>query len=297
MTFIKQNKTLSLIIVVLIMAIGIFLSLALTKDKAVAKINGEAISKDELYDVMVEQYGAATVDQIIADKIVASEAKKEKVTITEKELNAEVDKLKESYGGEDVFDQMLTSNNTTLDALKDDLKSYLTLRKLLIPQIEITDEELQTYFDENKNSLGEAEQVKASHILVEDEATAKEVKQKLTDGADFAELAKEYSTDEGTKENGGELGFFARGTMVTEFEDVAFTLPVNEISDPVKTDYGYHIIKMEEKKEAKEANFEDSKAEIKETLIDQKMETEYSTWLEEKKNDYDIENSLESVVG
>jgi foldase protein PrsA len=297
MTFIKQNKTMSLIIMVLILAIGIFLSLALTKDKAVAKINGEAISKDELYDVMVEQYGAATVEQLISDKIVASEAKKDNVTITDKELNAEVDKLKESYGGEEVFEQMLTTNNTTLEDLKKEIKSYLTLRKLLIPKIEITDEELRTYFDENKDSFGEAEQVKASHILVDDEATAKEVKQKLTDGADFAELAKEYSTDEGTKENGGELGFFARGTMVTEFEDVAFTLPVNENSDPVKTEYGYHIIKVEEKKEAKEADFDDSKAEIKETLIDQKMETEYSTWLEEKKNDYDIENSLESVVG
>jgi foldase protein PrsA len=245
----------------------------------------------------VEQYGAATVDQLIADKIMVSEAKKEKVTITEEDLNAEVDKLKQSYGGDEVFDQMLASNNTSLDALKEDLKSYLTLRKLLEPQIEITDEELKTYFDENKDSLGEAEQVKASHILVEDEATAKDIKQKLADGGDFAELAKEYSTDEGTKENGGELGFFARGTMVTEFDDVAFALPVNEISDPVKTDYGYHIIKVEEKKEAVVANFDDSKAAIKETLIDQKMESEYSTWLEEKKNDYDIENSLESVVG
>ncbi|NYE09205.1 foldase protein PrsA [Bacillus niacini] len=296
MTFIKENKNIVLIIAVLILAIGVFLSFALPKDKAVAKVDGKAINKDELYDVMVEQYGAATVEQLIADKIVASEAKKEKVTITDKELNEEVDKLKESYGGEEVFNQMLESNNTTVDALKDDLKNYLTIRKLLEPQIKITDEELQTYFDENKDSFGEAEQVKASHILVADEATANEIKQKLADGADFAELAKEYSTDEGTKENGGELGFFAKGTMVTEFDDVAFTLPVNEISDPVKTDYGYHIIKVEEKKEAKEANFDDSKKEIKETLIQQKMETEYSTWLEEKKKDYDIENSLESVV-
>jgi foldase protein PrsA len=296
MTFIKENKKLVLIIAVLILAMGVFLSFALPKDKAVAKVDGAAISQDELYDVMVEQYGAATVEQLIADKIVDSEAKKEKVTITDEELNAEVDKLKESYGGEDVFNQMLESNNTTVDVLKEDLKNYLTIRKLLEPQIEITDEELQTYFEENKDSFGEAEQVKASHILVADEATANEIKQKLADGADFAELAKEYSTDEGTKENGGELGFFAKGTMVTEFDEVAFTLPVNEISDPVKTDYGYHIIKVEEKKEAKEANFDDSKTEIKETLIEEKLETEYSTWLEDKKQDYDIENSLESVV-
>ncbi|MEH6995036.1 peptidylprolyl isomerase [Neobacillus drentensis] len=297
MVFIKQNKKLVFVIGVLILAIGVFLSLALSKDKAIAKINGEAISKDELYDVMEKQYGAATVEQLIADKIVASEAKKQKITISDEELNKEVDKLKESYGGEEVFEQVLASNNTTVDVLKEDLKNYLTMRKLIEPQIEITDEELKTYFDENKDSLGEAEQVKASHILIKDESTAKEIKQKLADGADFAELAKEYSTDEGSKENGGELGFFPRGTMVTEFEDVAFSLPINEISEPVKSDYGYHIIKVEEKKEAKEANFDDSKASIKETLIDEKMESEYTTWLEEKKKDYDIENSLESVVG
>lgn len=297
MVFIKQNKKLVFVIGVLILAIGVFLSLALSKDKAIAKIDGDAISKDELYDVMVKQYGAATVEQLIADKIVASEAKKQKITISDEELNKEVDKLKESYGGEEGFEQVLASNNTTVDVLKEDLKNYLTMRKLIEPQIEITDEELKTYFDENKDSLGEAEQVKASHILIEDESTAKEIKQKLADGADFAELAKEYSTDEGSKENGGELGFFPRGTMVTEFEDVAFSLPINEISEPVKSDYGYHIIKVEEKKEAKEANFDESKAAIKETLIDEKMESEYTTWLEGKKKDYDIENSLESVVG
>ena len=297
MTFINENKKLVSIIVVLILAIGVFLSLALTKNKAIAKINGEAISKDELYEEMVKQYGPDTVEQIIADKVVALEAKKQKINISDAELNEEVDKLKESYGGEDVFTQMLEANNTSLDDLKADLKNYLTLRKLLEPQIKITDEELKAYFDENKDSLGEVEQVKASHILVEDEAIANEIKQKLTDGEDFAELAKEYSTDEGSKDNGGQLGFFPKGTMVTEFEDVAFTLPMNQISDLVKSDYGYHIIKVEEKKEAKEANFDDSKADIKETLMNQKMQSEYSTWLEEKKKDYEIENSLASVVG
>ncbi|MGX6444240.1 peptidylprolyl isomerase [Neobacillus sp. K501] len=297
MAFIKNNKKMFIIMTAFILVVVVFLSLTLVKDDAIAKFDGESISKEELYDEMVELYGAATVDQIIADKIVVAEAKKQKITISTKEIDKELDQLKESYGGEDAFNQMLESNNTTLAALKDDITNYLTLRKLLEKEIEISDEDLQTYFDENKDSLGEAEQVKASHILVEDENKAKEIKAKLDAGEDFAELAKEFSTDESTKESGGELGYFEKGTMVAEFDEVAFTLPVNQISDPVKSEYGYHIIKVEDKKEAKEANFEDSKDKMKETLLEEKMETEYPTWLEEKKKDYDIENSFETVTG
>jgi foldase protein PrsA len=179
--------------------------------------------------------------------------------------------------------------------LKQDLKNYLTIKQLLEPQIEITEEEMKTYFDENKDSFAEAEQIKASHILVPDEKTANEVKQKLNDGGDFAELAKDYSTDESTKDSGGDLGYFSKGTMVSEFEDVAFGLAVDQVSKPVKTEFGYHIIKVEAKKKAKEANYNDSKEEIKETLVDQKIDSEYTTWLENKKKSYDIENTLEEV--
>lgn len=295
MSLIKKNKVIVLILSVLAITAVILLSFTLKKDETVAKFNGETISKDDLYSEMVKQNGAATVDKIISEKIIAAEAKKQKVNVQDSDLDNEIEKLKVSYGGDEAFNQALESNNTTLALLKKDLKDYLTIKQLIAPQIEISEEEMKTYFDENKDSFAEAEQIKASHILVADEKTANEVKQKLSDGGDFAKLAKEYSTDEGTKNSGGDLGYFAKGTMVTEFDDVAFGLGVGQVSKPVKTEYGYHIIKVEAKKQEKEANYNNSKDEIKATLLDQKIDSEYTTWLEEKKKSYDIENTLEEV--
>jgi len=294
MAWIKKNKLLSALLLAFIIAAGVFLTFTLNQDDAVASINGEKITKDELYTKLVKQYGSGTVDQMINDKIVEAEAEKKKITVSNSTISSEIDKLKEQYGGEDAFKQALVNNNTTLTALKNDVKNYLLIKKLLEPEIKITEDEMKTYFEENKGSFATAEQVKASHILVADEKTAKEIKQKLDNGEDFATLAKKYSTDESTKDKGGELGYFAKGTMVTEFDNVAFTLPVNKISDPVKTEYGYHIIKVEDKKAAQAANYEASKAEIKETLFDQKVDAEYQTWIDSKKKNYDIENTLSS---
>ena len=167
---------------------------------------------------------------------------------------------------------------------------------MIEPTIKITDEEISAYFEENKDSFAQAEQVEASHILVKDKATAEEVLKKLNDGGDFAKLAKEYSTDTSNAENGGSLGYFGKGQMVAEFEDVAFKLKVNEISDPVKTEYGYHIIKVTGKKEAKAANLKDNKEAIKETLLTQKLQTEYPTWLESKKAEYKITNTFDKTT-
>lgn len=123
---------------------------------------------------------------------------------------------------------------------------------------------------------------------MDSEEKAVEVKEKLEAGEDFAALAKEYSTDSSNSEQGGDLGYFARGQMVQEFEDAAFSMEVGQISDPVKTDYGYHIIKLEDKKPAKQATYEESKDEIREILFQQKLPVVYQMWMQERMNEYDV---------
>ena len=125
-------------------------------------------------------------------------------------------------------------------------------------RVQIPETQLKEHYDKNAQRYSKAEQVHARHILLKtegkDEAAVKkqaeELVAKLRAGGDFAALAKEYSEDPGSKENGGDLGFFERGRMVPEFDETAFSLPVNQISDPVKTMYGYHIIQVQEKQPA-----------------------------------------------
>lgn len=285
----KTQKGIIVLFTVILLVASLILSVyfVLKKDVA-AEVNGENITKDELYSLLESQYGEEALESLISEKLVQQEAKKQKVSVSDSEINKELKTLQESYGGEEAFKSMMTQSGITMDLVKKDIKSYLTTQKLLETGINITDEEMKTYFEENKSSFALGEQVKASHILVEDEATANQVKDKLAKGEDFAALAKEYSTDTGTKENGGDLGFFTEGDMVAEFEDAAFNLEINEISAPIKTEYGYHIIKVVEKKAAEEPKYEDHKTEIKQAILDEKLQTEYTTWLEDKKADAKI---------
>lgn len=293
----KKPSTYLWIAGILVIGALIFLLITYTssaKGKAVATIDGEEITKDDLYENLVNQYGAAALSTMISDKIVDMEAKKEEIKITDKEIDKEMQTLIESYGDEETFEQQLAATGATKSTLEKDIVKYLQTVKLLEPRIEITDEEISTYFKENKDSFAQEEQVEASHILVESKAEAEDIAKKLADGEKFADLAKEYSTDTASAENGGELGFFPKGEMAEEFEKAAFSLEKGKISDPVKSSFGYHIIKVTDKKAAKKANLKDSKTEIVSTLKNEKLQTEYTTWLTEKQKDYDIYNSLET---
>ncbi|MDQ0881045.1 peptidylprolyl isomerase [Peribacillus sp. V2I11] len=280
-----------------ILIIGGIMAFAMisSTDKTMASIDGEKINKDELYDALVAGYGADTLDLLITNKLVELEAEKAGIKIKDEEIQKEIDTMVESYGDEKSLKEQLEASGSSMEALKKDIVVYLQTKKLVEPRITVTDDEISTYFEDNKDTFAQAEQVEASHILVEDEKTAKKVAKEIAEGGDFAKLAAEYSTDTETADNGGSLGYFGKGDMVDEFEDVAFDLDINKVSDPVKTDYGYHIIKVTGKKEAKKAKLEDNKDVIKETLLSERLQEEYPVWLAEVKKEHEITNKLESA--
>ncbi|MGG6432606.1 peptidylprolyl isomerase [Anoxybacillus sp. D401a] len=203
------------------------------------------ITKDELYNEMKERFGKDVLRDLVHEKVLSKKFK-----VTDKEIDKEIENLKEMYGVQ--YDLAVQQNGE--EAIRNMVKLDLLRQKAAMEDIKVSDEELKKYYNEYKPK------VKASHILVDDEKTAKEVKAKLEKGEDFAKLAKEYSKDTGSAQNGGDLGWFGPGKMVEEFEKAAYALKVGEVSDPVKTQFGYHIIKVTDKEEKK--SFDEMKEEM-----------------------------------
>ncbi|MGO4108896.1 peptidylprolyl isomerase [Paenibacillus sp. YAF4_2] len=264
--------------------------------EAVATVNGVKISKDKLYDSLVKQGGTSTLDNMITQELIDQAAKDAKVTVTEADIDKEIENLKKSFGSEDEFQQTLQQYGMTEESLREDAGTQVTIRKILEPQVKVTDADIKTYYDQNKESMATPAQIRASHILVATKEEAEAILKELKGGADFATLAKEKSTDTGTKDNGGDLNFFAKGTMEAAFDDAAFALKVGELSGVVQTSYGYHIIKKTDEKAAVTPTLEDKKEDIKYQLVTQKVSELSSTWLADLKAKAKITNKLDPAA-
>lgn len=258
--------------------------------KAVATVNGEKITQTELYDEMVKQSGSQVLDRMISLKLVAQEAKKNNVAVTDAEIQAELTKVKESVGGEEAFQQVLTQQGMTEQQVKDSIVVQLQATKILSKDINTDDTELKKFFDEN-TTLFDQRKITARHILVATEEEAKAIKAQLDAGADFATLAKEKSTEPNAKESGGDLGTFGPGQMLPEFDAAAFAMKKGETSNPVKTQYGWHVIQVTNT-QGEAPNFDTMKDEVKQKMIDQKVQEQFSEWLANLKDKASIDNTL-----
>ena len=236
----------------------------------VASVNGKAIRKDQFDKTLEQVSGHEVLQRMISEQLVQAAAKAKNVTVTDAEVKTAMDRLAGQFGTQADFQKALKDNGLTEEDAKKDLTTNLTLDKLSKQGVTVSDAEIQKYFEENKASLGQPEEVKVRQILVQTEAEANQILADLKANKDFAQLAKEKSLDKVSGQQGGELGFFSRGKMVKEFEDAAFSLPVGEYSKPVKTNYGYHILQVEEKKPAQQATLEGSKVQIRDILMQQK---------------------------
>ncbi len=179
-----------------------------------------------------------------------------------------------------------------------EFKNELILNRYLekkLGNIKVTDAEAKAYYEKHKDEFTTPKEVRARHILVKTQEQAEKIYQELKKGADFAQLAKKYSMDKASAQKGGELGFFTKGDMVKPFSDAAFALKPGEISKPVKTPFGYHIIQVEEVKPPRQKSFKEVKEEIKKQLLQEKQQAAFDKLVAQVKKHWKVETHPERL--
>lgn len=243
-------------------------------NKVLAKVNGKEITQEDLNNAMVrfpkenqqyfatEQGKSQLLDQMVSFELIHNYAKEQGLENS--------DEYKEQ-----------------LEVLKRDILIQAAVKKIL-DSVTVTEEEIKEFYNNNEDMFMTQESVSAKHILVDSEEKAKDIKAKIEAGTSFEDAAKEYSSCPSAAQ-GGDLGSFTRGRMVPEFEEASFALEIGKVSDPVKTQFGYHLIKVEEKMPAAKKSFDEVKNSIKVNLLSQKQNNHYIEFVNNLKNDQKVE--------
>lgn len=249
-----------------------------SEEGLVAKVDGEGITVEEFdsdYGVFKRMYeqqlgedamsqvseGGKTlgeklkediIEKLIMERLVAKDAKNMNIVVTDEEVKEQMDQYIVLMEGQEKFEEFLEINNLTKEFFEENLTKELLFnkhREAYLKDFKITDKEIGEYFNSNKEELVV---VRASHILVKSEEDGKVVLAKLNAGEEFTSVAATESIDSSSSIQGGNLGYFKKGKYINEFEEVVFALKVGEVSNLVKTELGYHIIKVEDRKDTLE---------------------------------------------
>lgn len=313
------------ILVMMIFTIPVMAADKKTADDQVAEVNGVAISRaqfdkeltvhlqrvarqgGQVSDEQMEMLKKDILEGLIEREVLYQESQKAGIKVTDQKVDEQLAGIKKRFPSDEEFQRALASMNLTEAEVRSQIQRGLAIRELIDQQVAskivITDEATSAYYKGNPQLFKQPEQVKASHILIKVEPSADDaakaaakkkiadIQQKLKDGGDFAELAKQNSEGPSAT-RGGDLGYFNRGQMVKPFEDAAFSMKPNEVSDLVETRFGYHLIKVYEKKPAQTTAYEDVKDQIAQRLKREKVEKDATLYVENLKKGAKVEKSL-----
>jgi peptidyl-prolyl cis-trans isomerase C len=271
----------------------------------VARVNGEDIKGADLENAVKGLEGRAggpvpadqrdrvyrgVLDDMIGYKLLVQEAKTQKIAVPDADIEAQVAQIRSQFPSQQQFEQALTAQKMTVQDIRDDARSEISVEKLVEgaigSKIAVKPEAVADFYKNNQDKFQQGARVRASHILIQvpegaDAAAKQQAKTKaeailkdLKAGKDFAAAAKENSQDPGSAPNGGDLGFFEQGQMVPPFEQAAFALKAGQMSEVVETPFGYHIIKVAEKQEARVVPIEEAKPQIEQYLTEQNRHAE-----------------------
>ena len=208
------------------------------------------------------------------------------VTVTDEELDKRLDELKQQFfnGDEQKYQDELEKQGLTEEQVLKDLRTRMLSEKIfekVTSEVEVTDADIQAYYDENKSQFAQPASREVRHILVKTKAKADDIHQQLENGADFAQLAKQFSTDPASKNEGGKFTA-QKGATVAPFDKVAFELKTGELSEPVKTQFGWHIIEaVGDIEEATTQPLSEVRESISTTLLEEKKNARINEWIEE----------------
>jgi len=291
-------------------------------DKKMAVVNGVVISQDQfdkelsvhmdrasrqgqqLSDAQLAELKKNVLDGLIERELLYQQSRKAGIKIADQAVDEQIATIKQRFPGEQDYKNALSAMQLTEEEVKAQIARGLAIRELINEQImnkiEVSDEESKAYYDAHPQLFKQPEQVKASHILIKVETDATdaqkaearkkidEIQQKIKAGGDFGELAKEFS--EGPSNvRGGDLGYFRRGQMVKPFEDAAFSMQPGEVSEVVETRFGYHLIKVYDKKPEENLAYADVKEKLGQHMKQEKAEKEAGQYIEQLKKDAKIE--------
>lgn len=229
----------------------------MSENKLLAEVNGKKIYEDDVFHLLAgiedkQRFNSKEGFNILTDELVNQEL----ILQNAKENN---------YDQEEEFIERL-------EEVKNDMLKNYAMHKIF-NEVTINDDEVLDYYNKNKDTLFSPTTYKASHILVEEEKEANKILDEIANGLDFSEAAKKYSIDP-SKDNGGSLGTFPKGVMVAEFQEGLDKLSIGEVSKPVKSQFGYHLIKLDDKN-VNEQNFEDIKDNVRSTYEMIKRQEKY----------------------